>query len=57
MKCEDGEMLHIRKSTAPEPRQKVIYDALKMRYYPGGAVKKKMKIKKSVVPRTNCQNA
>ena len=30
MKCEDGEMLHIRKSTAPEPRQQVIYDALEM---------------------------
>ncbi|MCI5194591.1 MAG: transposase [Candidatus Electrothrix sp. AU1_5] len=57
MKCEDGEMLHIRKSTAPEPRQQIIYDALEMPYYPGGTVRKKMKIKKSVVPRTNCQNA
>lgn len=56
MKCEGGEMLHIRKSTAPEPRQQVIYDALDMSYYPGGTVRKKMKIKKSVVPRTNCQN-
>ncbi|WLE96775.1 MAG: IS1634 family transposase [Candidatus Electrothrix communis] len=56
MKCEDGEMLHIRKSTAPEPRQQIIYDALEMPYYPGGTVRKKMKIKKSVVPRTNHQN-
>ena len=51
MKCEDGAMLHIRKSTAPEARQKRIYNALEMPYYPGRTVRKK--IKKSVVPRKN----
>jgi transposase len=46
MKCEDGKMLHIRKSTAPEPRQQVIYDALKMPYFPGKLIKKKIEPKK-----------
>lgn len=39
MKCQNGDMVHVRKSTKPEPRQQVIYDALNLAHYPGGTVK------------------
>lgn len=40
MKCQNGDMVHVRKSTKPEPRQQVIYDALNLAHYPGGTVKR-----------------
>ncbi len=40
MKCKNGETVHIRKSTRPEPGQQVIYDALGLSYYPGRTIKK-----------------
>ena len=40
MNCQNGETVHIRKSTRPEPRQQVIYDALGLVHYPGRTVKK-----------------
>lgn len=40
MKCKDGETVHIRKSTRPEPRQHIIYDALELSHYPGRTIKK-----------------
>ena len=40
MKCQNGETVHIRKSTRPEPRQQVIYDALGLSHYPGTIIKK-----------------
>jgi len=40
MKCQNGETVHIRKSTRPEPRQQVIYDALGLSHYPGRTIKK-----------------
>jgi len=40
MNCRDGEIVHIRKSTRPEPRQQVIYDALGLSHYPGRIIKK-----------------
>ncbi len=46
MKCESGEMLHIRKSTGPEPRQQIIYDALELPYLPGRLIRKKFWPKK-----------
>ena len=39
MQKKDGKVLHVRKSTRPEPRQQVIYDALNLSHYPGGTVK------------------
>jgi transposase len=39
-KREDGKVIHIRKSSRPEPHQKVIYDALNIASVPGRAVKK-----------------
>ena len=39
MKCQNGDMIHVRKSTRPEPRQQVIYDALNLAHYPGRTVK------------------
>jgi transposase len=39
MKREDGKMIRIRKSSKPEPSQKVIYDALNLSYQPGKVVK------------------
>jgi len=39
-KREDGKVIHIRKSSRPEPHQKVIYDALNMAAVPGRMVKK-----------------
>lgn len=41
MTCDSGERLHIRKSTAPEPRQQIIYDALAISYFPGRLIRKK----------------
>ena len=38
--CQDGETVHIRKSTRPEPRQQVIYNALGLSHYPGRTIKK-----------------
>jgi transposase len=40
MRCENGETVHIRKSTRPEPRQQVVYDALGLAHYPGRTVRK-----------------
>lgn len=39
MKCQNGDVIHIRKSTRPEPRQQVIYDALNLPCYPGKTTK------------------
>jgi transposase len=39
VKCQNGDMVHVRKSTKPEPRQQIIYDALNLTHYPGGTVK------------------
>ncbi len=39
-KREDGKVIHIRKSSRPEPHQKVIYDALNIASVPGQMVKK-----------------
>lgn len=50
LKCENGDMLHVRKSTAPEPRQREIFDLLKLSHYPGRLVRKIFTSKKSVVP-------
>ncbi len=35
MKKENGKKIHIRKSTRPEPRQQIIYDALNLSHHPG----------------------
>ncbi len=40
MKCQNGETVHIRKSTRSEPRQQAIYDALGLSHYPGRTIKK-----------------
>jgi len=40
MNCQNGETVHIRKSTRPEPRQQVIYNALGLTHYPGRTIKK-----------------
>lgn len=40
MQCQNGGTVHIRKSTRPEPRQQVIYDALNLPWYPGRTIKK-----------------
>lgn len=39
-KRKDGKVIHIRKSSRPEPHQKVIYDALNIASVPGRMVKK-----------------
>jgi len=40
MKCRNGDTVHIRKSTRPEPRQQAIFDALGLSHYPGRIIKK-----------------
>jgi transposase len=40
MNCQNDETVHIRKSTRPEPRQQLIYDALGLAHYPGRTIKK-----------------
>ncbi|WP_425387012.1 hypothetical protein, partial [Desulfobacter curvatus] len=39
MQCKDGQTVHIRKSTRPEPRQQKIYKALEIGLYPGPVIK------------------
>ncbi len=39
LKCADGAIAHIRKSTRAEPRQQLIYDALGISDRPGGTEK------------------
>jgi len=46
MKCRNGDTVHIRKSTRPEPRQQVIYDALGLSHYPGRIIKKRVSANK-----------
>lgn len=40
IKCSNGETIHVRKSTRPEPRQKRIYDVLGLPHHPGRLIKK-----------------
>ena len=42
MHCRDNTVLHIRKSTQPEPRQREIYSALNLKSHPGEVVKTKI---------------
>ncbi|MCP3924844.1 MAG: transposase [Desulfobacterales bacterium] len=42
MKCQNGDTVHVRKSTRPEPRQQIIYDALNLSHYPGRTIKNVM---------------
>jgi hypothetical protein len=39
MKRDDGKVIHIRKSSSPEPAHKRIYDALHISHYPGKTIK------------------
>lgn len=47
MQCKKDEVVHIRKSTRPEPRQQTIYSALGICSHPGRTIKK---IQTNVVP-------
>lgn len=40
MQCKDGDVVHVRKSTRPEPRQQKIYSALGISSHPGTTIKK-----------------
>jgi transposase len=40
MHCKNGDMVHVRKSTRPEPRQEEIYSALGICFHPGMTTKK-----------------
>ncbi len=40
MHCKNDDVVHVRKSTRPEPRQQKIYSALKIRSHPGTTVKR-----------------
>jgi len=39
VQCESEEIIHIRKSSRPEPRQQTVYDALNLPHHPGRRVK------------------
>ena len=39
MQCKDGGIVHIRKSTRPEPKQHEIYSALEIKSHPGHVIK------------------
>ena len=39
MQCKDGNTVHVRKSTRPEPNQQEIYSALGVKSHPGHAIK------------------
>jgi len=40
MQCKNNDVVHIRKSTRPEPRQQKIYSALGIGFHPGTTIKK-----------------
>ena len=40
MHCKNDDVIHVRKSTRPEPRQQEIYSALGISSYPGKTIKK-----------------
>ena len=40
MQCKNHDVIHIRKSTRPEPRQQKIYSALGIGFHPGTIIKK-----------------
>jgi transposase len=40
MQCKNDDVVHVRKSTRPEPRQQMIYSALGISSYPGRTIKK-----------------
>lgn len=40
MHCKNNDVIHIRKSTRPEPRQQKIYSALGIGFHPGTTIKK-----------------
>lgn len=40
MQCKNGDIVHVRKSTRPEPDQQKIYSALKLDMHPGKTIKK-----------------
>ena len=40
MQCKNNDVIHIRKSTRPEPRQQKIYSALGIGFHPGKTIKK-----------------
>lgn len=42
MHCKNGDVVHVRKSTRPEPRQQEIYSALGICFHPGETIKKTM---------------
>jgi transposase len=44
MKCRNGDTVHIRKSTRPEPRHQAIFDALGLSHYPGRIIKKTVSV-------------
>jgi hypothetical protein len=39
MNRDDGKMIHIRKSSSPEPVHTRIYDALHLSHHPGETIK------------------
>ncbi len=39
LQCRDDAVVHVRKSTQPEPRQQKIYSALNLSHYPGKTIK------------------
>ena len=43
MKCQNGNTVHVRKSTRPEPRQQEVYQALNLSWHPGRIIKKVVK--------------
>ena len=51
MQCENGDTVHVRKSTRPEPQQQEIYSALGVKSHPGNSIKTTIATKtKDVVP-------
>ena len=51
MRCENGDTVHVRKSTRPEPEQQEIYSVLGVKSHPGNAIKTTIATKtKDVVP-------
>ena len=50
MQCKNNDVIHIRKSTRPEPRQQKIYSALGIGFHPGKTIKKTNKRSAIAVP-------
>jgi hypothetical protein len=53
MHCKNGDVVHVRKSTRPEPRQQKMYSALGICFHPCETIKKTMNKSRAITAKKN----